>query len=530
MGPKKKGKKSGKKKGKSARKSGKGSALGGVVSDVLNDLSKEFYLVQIRDLEQKLARYQTKCDELEIANREVDSKFDQQASDKKEIISFLNKQLEQRADEIADLQERILGLQHAKDTEKDRYELQLTSLRAETQEMKDQLTSEIMVLGGKLASLEEFRVQKEDLMNKFEEMEELLRKQEVGHSDQIYQLERKAVVDKDRLKKEMILRVNTVASEFRKVSNKQMAETTKRTIRENVMINGQLSKMSDKTVEMISENDELKDKEKKQKQHLEILEYNETELMKKNASNQKVIRMLADKAREQEERLHSYEQRHQYYTQLEKDFEQTADALTMIQEGHAKLQADQANCEAEKKKLRASKKKYKEEKEYLVMLLSESADVIKNALQSNESSDPATREASSGQLLHKVIDILNLAAELGVGVDPSQMAKGATKSATAGKKKTNSKSASGPTIDFPKPRTGAASRPLAHYKLGDLGLVPPPRKHDSRTPTSYAKRQSSTKTSFFPEEQSKTTPDISLVQITPSSINKLPLLSPIKQK
>merc|ERR550534_2439868 len=104
----------------------------------------------------------------------------------------------------------------------------------------------------------------------------------------------------------------------------------------------------------------------------------------------------------------------------------------MIQEGHAKLQADQANCEAEKKKLRASKKKYKEEKEYLVMLLSESADVIKNALQSNESSDPATREASSGQLLHKVIDILNLAAELGVGVDPSQMAKGATKSATAG--------------------------------------------------------------------------------------------------
>ena len=54
-----------------------------------------------------------------------------------------------------------------------------------------------------------------------------------------------------RLKKEMVMRVNQVAAEFRKVSNKQMAETTKRTIRENVSINAQLGKMSDKTLELI---------------------------------------------------------------------------------------------------------------------------------------------------------------------------------------------------------------------------------------------------------------------------------------
>ncbi len=47
------------------------------------------------------------------------------------------------------------------------------------------------------------------------------------------------------------MRVNQVAAEFRKVSNKQMAETTKRTIRENVSINAQLGKMSDKTLELI---------------------------------------------------------------------------------------------------------------------------------------------------------------------------------------------------------------------------------------------------------------------------------------
>lgn len=86
----------------------------------------------------------------------------------------------------------------------------------------------------------------------------------------------------------MILRVNTVAAEFRKVSNKQMADTTKRAIRENVSINSQLSKMSDKTMELIMENDEMKLKEKKNRQHINILEDNEKELMKKNATNQKV--------------------------------------------------------------------------------------------------------------------------------------------------------------------------------------------------------------------------------------------------
>ena len=87
----------------------------------------------------------------------------------------------------------------------------------------------------------------------------------------------------------MVTRVNQVAAEFRKVSNKQMAETTKRTIRENVSINAQLAKMSDKTMDMMKDSDELKDSEKTQRQQLEMLEKNEKELAKKNHSHLKVV-------------------------------------------------------------------------------------------------------------------------------------------------------------------------------------------------------------------------------------------------
>lgn len=52
--------------------------------------------------------------------------------------------------------------------------------------------------GGKLAALEEFRLQKEDLTEKFTTLEDQLRRQESEHKDYMYSLEKKSVLDKDR--------------------------------------------------------------------------------------------------------------------------------------------------------------------------------------------------------------------------------------------------------------------------------------------------------------------------------------------
>ena len=88
----------------------------------------------------------------------------------------------------------------------------------------------------KLASLEEFKVAKESLLAKYKSMQEELEEMRESHEATLQAIDKKTVMDRDRLKKEMVMRVNQVAADFRKVSNKQMAETTKRTIRENVSI------------------------------------------------------------------------------------------------------------------------------------------------------------------------------------------------------------------------------------------------------------------------------------------------------
>lgn len=52
--------------------------------------------------------------------------------------------------------------------------------------------------GGKLAALEEFRLQKEELTEKFTMLEDQLHKQESEHKDYVYNLEKTSVLDKDR--------------------------------------------------------------------------------------------------------------------------------------------------------------------------------------------------------------------------------------------------------------------------------------------------------------------------------------------
>lgn len=478
MPPKKKGKKSGKRK-KSGKKSAKTSPSRAPSSDVLNELSKEYFLIQIRDLEARLARYQKKCDELELANQDYRSHYEQQTTDKKEIVSFLKKQLEQRADEIADLQDRLIGLQQAKDAEKDQYEVQLATLRTEMQEIKDQLTSENMVLGGKLASLEEFRVQKEDLMAKFAKMEEELEKQQKDHKEVIYNLERKAVVDKDRLKKEMVLRLNQVAAEFRKVSNKQMAETTKRTIRENVSINAQLAKMSDKTMELIQENDELKSKEKKMKLHVDMLEHNEKELAKKNSSNQKIIRMLAEKAKQQEELLVEYDENDSHHRDVDSEMELLRAQVDSLKDELKLTTEKKEYLDTELAKVVRDRNLAMGKKDELAGILSQASEalrsslVVPSAVQGKR--DEAEAIAQRESLVHTLLGILNNAAKFGVGPSakdfmPTREARGYSSPSPDIGRHIHKKKETSPS----KSQAVAATvnRPLPHYKLGDLGIVP----------------------------------------------------------
>jgi len=382
-----------------------------------------------------------------------------------------------KTDEIADLNDRHIGLQQTRDNEREDFKRQLQEARSEYQDMKDNLTSDNMILGGKLAALEEFKVQKEDLMAKFAMMEEELAKKDADHKDHLYTLEKKAVMDKDRLKKEMILRVNQVAAEFRKVSNKQMAETTKRTIRENVSINAQLAKMSDKTIELIQENDDLKEKEKKMKQQIDMLETNEKELAKKNHSNMKVIRMMTEKCRNQEAMIAEFEMREQEYQELEAEADVLRSQVATTNDELQSCAKDNELLEDKTKQLSSAYETEMEARLKVEEVFRQAADSLQSALTSASPDDEdldEDRKISNLQkrdhMLENLLVILNSAAALGLGPQPSKLGKQwpdqtEVKGSVPGHKK-GLFAGQVPKIQ------GSGSLP--HYSLGDLGLIPRP--------------------------------------------------------
>nr|XP_033815919.1 cilia- and flagella-associated protein 157 isoform X2 [Geotrypetes seraphini] len=416
MPPKKKG---GVKAGKKPP-STKGVDRGGAIPEILSELSKEFYLLQIRDLEGRVIRYQRKLDELETSAVIFQAKYDQVLKDKKEIVSFLKRTLDQRTDELTELNEHLITIQQAKEADKDAFEAQLAHERHEAQEIKDQLTSENMVLVGRLAGLEEFRLHKEDLMARFAALEMQLKKQEEEHKEMIYNLEKKAVIDKDRLKKEMLLRVNMVAAEFRKISNNQMAETTKRTIRENVSISAQLAKISERSMELIQEKDLLMDAQNEQCKQVAMLEHNEKQLVKNNLSNQKMIRMLTEKCHQQQILLEEFSQKEQEFNTLETAYQSLREEKKTMRQQITELEEKAGKHQTEEVTLAGQLEEEQKNRKLLEKILKQAAFALKDILLEKPGDEECGDldfkfQLRRNQMLHALLMLLSSAAKMGLG-------------------------------------------------------------------------------------------------------------------
>ncbi|KAM6965401.1 cilia- and flagella-associated protein 157 [Aplochiton taeniatus] len=432
----------------------------------LDDLTaegKEFYSAQVRDLEEQLDKYKHKCDELEVLQKDFSSHYETSEKEKKDIVSYLKRSLAQKEDEVSSLSDRLLSMQQAKDVEIDSFELQLSQLRQEFQDNKEKLTTENMNLAGKLAALEEFRVQKEELIAHLDALKEQLGKQKEEHHAVIYNLERKAVLDNDRLKKEMHKHVAAVAAEFRHVSDRKMPETTMRAIHENVSVTAQLSQLSDRSRQLLEDNEVLRKAEKQLRREMEVLEPLLNEMTRKSLSNQKVVYQLTEKCKQLQAELQGltaaqvqHQQLQGHHDTLQAEINKLRHEHTLVLEecGKNRVEADRLATELqEESRLRGQ----------LESVLEEAAFALKEALKDvpKEKDSEVETIMRRNQMMQKLLAVLDKAAQLGKG----------------------------PALkDFLLEKTGPKHGPAvkvihqqSHFKTGDLGLVPRPTLNYSST-------------------------------------------------
>lgn len=118
------------KKGK-GKKAAQGEQKAEEQKDKLLEVDKEWFQIQIRSLEEKLERRNDRAKNLESSNKEYQERFEQLREDKADVVAFLKRALQQRTDQISELQARLEGLQHVHETDGQSYEKKIADMQQE---------------------------------------------------------------------------------------------------------------------------------------------------------------------------------------------------------------------------------------------------------------------------------------------------------------------------------------------------------------------------------------------------------------
>lgn len=229
--------------------------------DSMKQFDRQYYELTITDLNNKLAHLRSFNATTEERNIELEANMKQMEEDRTDVTAFLDRSLTQKVSINKDLEEKLDELAKLRANEKTEFLRQIREGELKYKTMQEELTSEIKLLTGKLNSLEEFRVQKDELLAKFDQQESELRVQTKQHRDLIYDIERKQVMDKDRLKKEVENKLLELSNEFAKSNEIRISAHVQRLVRENIALNNELDRMmfsqrrlQDENKNMISEN------------------------------------------------------------------------------------------------------------------------------------------------------------------------------------------------------------------------------------------------------------------------------------
>ncbi|KAJ8380353.1 hypothetical protein SKAU_G00011310 [Synaphobranchus kaupii] len=387
------------------------------VGDPQTEHSREYYIVHMKDLEFQLEKYKQKCDELEVKQKDFSYQYSSLEEDRKDIVLYLKQTLTQKEDEVFDLSEQLLGLQQAKEAEKVSLEKQLAQLRQDFQEKKDQLTSENMVLVGKLTSLDEFRMQREELMERLSKQEEQLKKQSKEHQLVIQNLEKKNVLEKDRVKKEMHQHMAAIAAELKLVSERNIPGTTMRAIHENMSVTAQLSRLSHKIQVLLEENQLLKEREEQLKWEMTALKPLLNDKTRRSLSNQKVLHQLSLRCDEQSVELKEYVKSQTLYAQLEEDHGALQKDLNSLRQDLASLKEELEQNNTKADKLRKDLQREKDIREQLEAVQQEAVMALCQALKEvPKEKDTVTMILSRrNQLMKNLLVVLDNATLLGKG-------------------------------------------------------------------------------------------------------------------
>ncbi|CAF3964875.1 unnamed protein product [Adineta steineri] len=471
MGPKK-----GKDKGKGKKK--KAPAVPEYVPDIkLNENDKKFYTTQIELLEKQFERYQQRCDELKARQQ---AELDQVKTLEQdfEMLKYAKKQVELKEEEIADLKDRLVGLGQAKELEKDMLQKQLNDLKNEINDLRERYDAENSELRNQVSDLEIFRAKQDTYLSQRQRQQDTFQFQEEDHIRKLESIKTKDQVDRDRLKRDMIQKMNHVASEFRRASNKQMAETTKRTINENARIEQTVDDMKDVTTRVENENEHIHDGNNQVEMGIQTLKNKEQHHAFQHATSAEIIQLLANMLNNQEQIIIKKQEQVARMDTAERRMEELRSSIFNNEKNYPTLRQENKSYQEELYELDQLIAEKTKDKAILLSNLRRSVGLITETLKIREEEKGAMVPSGqpqnfiapekSGNLFKELHEILTCTEEIDLDEQPQA---------------SSNTEVNRPTLNV---RQAGKRRDNLAYTLGDIGFVP---RRDAVLLTNFDKMQ-----------------------------------------
>ncbi|KAG1714510.1 Cilia- and flagella-associated protein 157 [Nymphon striatum] len=294
-------KKAKKSKGKNEKAEKKTTNTKSKKSESLTEVQKELFRVQIEELNEKVERISEERDQLQGTTNNLQEKYDNLSKENDDIAHYLKDCLNNKEAEVIELQERLHGLLESHKYERKKLNIKISDIENEMSKSLKEVQTENDKLSLKLATLEEFEIQKNDLTNKLKYMEEQLIKQKQDYEEEIYLIECNSTVYKDRLLEENNEKLDEITKDLEQKSLAKMTETVKYALKENITLISKLTAITNHCTFVKNKVISLETKMKMLKEEINVFKISEQHLVSKNVKNMKIIEDLTNKCEKMNE-------------------------------------------------------------------------------------------------------------------------------------------------------------------------------------------------------------------------------------
>lgn len=226
----------------------------------------------------------------------------QTKADQADVYVYLHKKLDDNFDVIAGLEAKILDLEADKDRLAGSMQRELAAAARAAEAEKEELQHEVAQLNDQLMSLNEFKEHKDAIEASMARLRAELEAEKKAHEEEVAELGRRNVAAKDKLKKEMFLKIKETKKNILSSTEDQLHDTTKRTMAENSQMSTELQYQSKETEKLIGLNARLAEENAELLRERSLSDQTQQELVKRTHFYQRLIKKLNERIKVAEER------------------------------------------------------------------------------------------------------------------------------------------------------------------------------------------------------------------------------------